>query len=150
MQTQTIVILLILVGAWLLVLTAFVYLTVRHYRRLVKDAKEPDLKRVLDKMLSQTDTNSRDIAVIGRQIKNLEEEGKLHIQKVGLVRFNPFSETGGDHSFSLALLDAIDTGLVITGLHTRERTRVYMKPIKKGKSNLDLSKEELKAISQAT
>lgn len=148
-QTQIIVISLIVLAVWLLVLTGLVYLTVSHYKRLTKDAKGADLKKVLDKILAAVDTNSKDIAGIKRQIKGLENDGKLHIQKVGLVRFNPFNETGGDHSFSLALLNAEDTGLVITGLHTRERTRIYMKSITKGKSNLDLSKEELKALSQA-
>ena len=64
-----------------------------------------------------------------------------------MVRFNPFSEMGGDHSFSVALLDGHDTGIIITGLHTRERTRVYIKPVNKGKSEYDLSKEELKALT---
>jgi hypothetical protein len=63
-----------------------------------------------------------------------------------MIRFNPFSELGGDHSFCLALLDDRDTGVVLTGLHTRERTRFYMKDITNGKSSLELSNEEKKAL----
>jgi len=55
----------------------------------------------------------------------------------------------GDHSFSLALLDGKDTGVVITGLHTRERTRVYMKAIKAGKGEHELSEDEKKALAKA-
>jgi len=69
---------------------------------------------------------------------------------VSLVRFNPFSEMGGDHSFSLALLDAHLTGFIVTGLHTRERTRVYIKKIDGGKCKQDLSKEEREALKKAS
>jgi hypothetical protein len=65
------------------------------------------------------------------------------------VRFNPFKELGGDHSFSLAILDSHDSGIVITSLHTRDRTRVYMKDIKKGKSESELSAEEKSALTSA-
>ena len=68
------------------------------------------------------------------------------IQKVGVVRFNPFKETGGNQSFSIALLDSKDNGLVISSLFTRQGTRIYAKPVKNGKSTYQLSKEELEAI----
>lgn len=73
----------------------------------------------------------------------------MNVQKIGLVRFNPFNETGGDHSFSLALLDGNGNGFVMTGLHTRERTRLYIKPIRNLKSEYELSQEEQKAIKEA-
>jgi hypothetical protein len=68
---------------------------------------------------------------------------------VGLIRFNPFNEIGGDHSFSLAILDGGDNGIIITGLHTRDRTRIYAKQVNKGKSDLELSTEEQKALLKA-
>ena len=108
-----------------------------------------DLKKVLEKILARGEENTKDIKDLTKRFDLLEEDGKLHIQKVGLVRFNPFKELGGDHSFSLAILDAHDSGVVITGLHTRDRTRIYMKDIKKGKSSFELSVEERKALSNA-
>ena len=66
-----------------------------------------------------------------------------------MVRFNPFSEIGGDQSFSVALLDGNDDGLVITSFYTREGNRVYGKPIKQSVSQYALSKEEIKAIEMA-
>ena len=88
-------------------------------------------------------------ADVDKRLDFLEEDGKVHVQKIGLVRFNPFRELGGDHSFSLAILDGINSGVIITGLHTRDRTRIYMKEIKKGKASLELSSEEKKALAQA-
>jgi hypothetical protein len=79
----------------------------------------------------------------------LTAEKQHFFQRMGFVRFNPFAETGGDQSFSVSLLDAKGTGIVFTGLHTREKTRVYAKPIVNGVSKSTLSKEEQKAIEIA-
>ncbi len=80
----------------------------------------------------------------------LEKEGLLHIQKVGLLRFNPFKDTGGDQSFILALLDANSTGVIISSLHTRSGTRWYAKNVVKGKGvDYELSSEETQALKSA-
>jgi hypothetical protein len=108
-----------------------------------------DLKKVFEKVLTRGDENTKDIKTLNEKLNILEDDSKTHIQKVGLVRFNPFKELGGDHSFSLAILDAHDSGIIITGLHTRDRTRVYLKDIKKGRSEFELSDEERKALASA-
>lgn len=71
------------------------------------------------------------------------------VQNVGLVRYNPFQETGGDQSFALALLDKKGDGVVISSLHSRNMTRFYAKPIKSGTAQLSLSDEEAQALQQA-
>ncbi|PIQ05298.1 MAG: hypothetical protein COW72_02875, partial [Candidatus Nealsonbacteria bacterium CG18_big_fil_WC_8_21_14_2_50_37_10] len=71
------------------------------------------------------------------------------IQKIGLVRFNPFKEIGGNQSFSVALLDGNDSGIVVTSLYSREGNRVYGKPIEKGVSNYLLSEEEKQVLEIA-
>lgn len=130
-------------------LSAAFYWLFTFIKRLTKGSKEATLIKVLEKILTTQDQNSQDINVVRKEIQKLEDDGKFHIQKVGVVRFNPFKEIGGDHSFSLALLDAKDSGVIITCLHTRERTRVYMKTIKKSKSGHELSDEEKKALKEA-
>jgi hypothetical protein len=137
------------IGFWLLVLTIGLILILRFFNRLVRRTKKGDLKRVLEKVLAVEAGNTKAIKMLGKEIDKLQDEGQFHVQKVGLIRFNPFQETGGDHSFSIALLDGKDTGVVLTGLHTRERTRVYAKAIKKGKSEHELSNEEKKAFTKA-
>jgi len=103
----------------------------------------------LDRILKLEVDNKKDIGQLTKEVAKLEEEGLTHVQKVGVVRFNPFEETGGDQSFSIALLNGYNTGLVVTVLHARQRTRLYVKPIKKGRSTLELSAEEKKAIGEA-
>lgn len=82
--------------------------------------------------------------------KKLENEGKFHIQKVGLLRYNPFKDTGGEQSFVLSLIDGNDTGVIISGLYSRSGTRWYAKKVSDGKGvDLELSEEEKKALKEA-
>ncbi len=136
-------------GIWLLVLTFLIWKSYALFNKLTRGVEVTDLKKVLEKVLSSESQNKKDISEAFRKIAYLEDDGKFHIQKVGLARFNPFKELGGDHSFSIAILDAQDSGIIITSLHTRDRTRVYMKDIKKGKSSSELSVEERKALATA-
>lgn len=136
-------------GVWLIVLTLLLARFLIFFKKLTKGVEVSDLKKVLEKLLLQAEANIKDVKDVNKRVDNLEADVKFHVQKVGLIRFNPFKELGGDHSFSLALLDANDSGVIITGLHTRERTRVYMKDIKKGGSAVELSTEEKKALASA-
>ena len=138
-----------IVALWLFVLSVALLLIYKFFNRLTKDSKKESLKKILDKILETGAGNTKSLKRLEKELDRLQDEGELHVQKVGLIRFNPFKETGGDHSFSIALLDGQDTGIVLTGLHTRERTRVYVKAVKKGKSEHKLSYEEKKALTKA-
>lgn len=71
------------------------------------------------------------------------------VRHVGLVRFSPFHDTGGDQSFALALLDGRGDGVVVTGLHSRTESRLYAKPIEGGSSRYSLTPEEREAMDRA-
>ena len=79
----------------------------------------------------------------------LEQAHEKSVSKVGLVRFNPFGDIGGDQSFSIALLNNEDSGIVITSHYGKEMQRIYAKPVKGGKSEYSLSDEEQHAIEKA-
>lgn len=136
-------------GIWLIIVSALLYRVLALFNKLTKGVEVTDLKKVLEGILAKETKNEKDINDLVRRITAVEEDGKLHVQKVGLVRFNPFKELGGDHSFSLSLLDSENNGIIITSLHTRDRTRVYMKQIIKSKSDAELSDEEKKALAKA-
>jgi len=84
-----------------------------------------------------------------RRLGASEERLGAAIRRVGVVRFNPFRESGGDQSFVVALLDDSGAGVVLTGLHNRNDTRVYAKPVDAGVSKYPLSDEEAQAIKTA-
>ena len=71
------------------------------------------------------------------------------IQKIGMVRYNAFQDTGSNLSFAVALLDDKNTGIVINGIYSRDCSNIYSKPIENGKSNFILSSEEKEAIDIA-
>lgn len=140
---------LIVGTVWLVFLSLAFFGIFFFFRRLTKGIKKEDLIKVLEKILKTQAQNSQDLALVEKEIARLKVEGEGHVQKVGMVRFNPFSETGGEHSFALALLDGRDCGVVVTCLHSRERTRMYLKLIKSGKCSQELSIEEKKALKVA-
>jgi hypothetical protein len=110
-----------------------------------KKQEPQDLKQVL-KQFKVLQNNFQQLLL---EVEKIKKEQVFSIQKVGLIRYNPFSEVGGNQSFSLALLDAQDNGIVITSLYNREGNRVYSKPIEQGQSSYPLSAEEIKAIELA-
>lgn len=148
MNTVIIALYVLLVVFTLVSLSLSIYILF-FFKKLSKGVGRADLIKILNHLSEIEKVNSDSIKEINKTIDEIKNDASFHIQKVALVRFNPFSELGGDHSFSLALLDSHATGFVITGLHTRERTRVYVKKIDKGKSKQDLSKEEKEVLIKA-
>ena len=111
-----------------------------------KNKKEPEnLKEVLG-YLKKLEENYKNLS---QEFEAFKEKSKNGLQRVGMVRFNPFPEVGGDQSFSIAVLDANNDGFVITSHYLRELNRVYAKPVKNGQSQYQLSNEEIEAISKA-
>ncbi len=82
-------------------------------------------------------------------VTDMDKTMKSNIQKVGLIRYNPFDEMGGNLCFALALLDGSDNGVVLNGIHSRTGSFTYAKPIELGVSTYMLSDEEIKAVEMA-
>jgi hypothetical protein len=95
--------------------------------------------RGLEKSLEETN----------REIDTLKQYSQKALTKIGIVRFNPFKEIGGDQSFSIALLDEKKNGVIITSYYGRELNRVYAKEVQGGVSQYELSEEEKEAIKKA-
>ncbi len=82
-------------------------------------------------------------------VTDMDKTDKTKIQKIGLIRYNPFDEMGGNLCFALALLDGHDNGVVLNGIHSRTGSFTYAKPIEMGVSTYMLSDEEIKAVEMA-
>ncbi len=147
---QFVWIVITILSIWLLVVTFFYWKLFSHYNNLIKNGSTDNLFTVLDTLMKQVNGAKKDIALLQETCDRMEREGRLHIQKIGLLRFNPFRDTGGDQSFILALVDGQDTGVVISGLYSRSGTRWYAKKVVKGNSvDHELSEEEKKALKEA-
>ncbi|KKQ28842.1 MAG: hypothetical protein A3H17_00025 [Candidatus Levybacteria bacterium RIFCSPLOWO2_12_FULL_37_14] len=135
---------------WLCILTYFLWKALAHYNKLGQGLKEKNFKSIMETLLKDVGIAKKDIDNLKLYCDKIQKEGFLHIQKIGLVRFNPFKDTGGDQSFILSLVDGNDTGVIISGLYARSGTRWYAKRIIKGKSiEHELSEEEKKALKEA-
>ena len=140
---------LFLFSLWLGGVTFLLLKTLGNYNRLTKGVSDQTLSEVLNDFLDKEKITQKELARVLEEIGSLREEAKLSIQKVGLVRFNPFADTGGDQSFALALLDGKDSGIVVTSLYSRNGVRWYVKTIRKGKGiEHELSKEEAEAVKK--
>jgi len=111
-----------------------------------KKREEPKNFREILAFLKKLEKN---IDNLSQDLEALKHSNRFSLKKVGMIRFNPFSDVGGDQSFSIALLDDNNDGLVITSLYTREGNRIFGKPIKNGGSKYPLSQEEKGAIKKA-
>lgn len=112
-----------------------------------KDAK--NLEESINKLIADTDVSRLNFEKIFQEQKEQRKMLSSAVKKIGIVRFNPFNNTGGDQSFAIALLNSKNSGIVISSLYLREGTRVYAKPIDSLKSTYPLSKEEEEAIKKA-
>lgn len=119
------------------------------YYKFMNGLSGVNIEAVLDDCLDKVN------GVIGKnknieyQINTIERNMYYCVQKVGVVRYNGFDNVGSDLSFSIALLDNNDDGVVISSLYSRESSSTYAKPILKSKSKHALSAEEIKAIDVA-
>ncbi|MEA2621761.1 MAG: hypothetical protein QOH61_671 [Chloroflexota bacterium] len=111
---------------------------------------DPALDQILSAQMQRLDALVKDVQGLGARTRSVETVSRQAVQSMGLVRFNPFREdTGGNLSFALAMLDADDNGIVISSLHSRQTTRVYLKAITAGRADAALSDEESEALRQA-
>ena len=140
-------IIIIILTLWLAALSYYFFRMKRHYDMLTEGANKKTLEEVLTNLTRGLQIAKKDIDLLISRCDTIEKHQQFHVQKIGLLRFNPFKDTGGDQSFILALLDAQDTGVVITALYSRSGTRWYAKRVKKGKGlDHELSDEEKRSL----
>lgn len=134
---------------WLLVLSILFWNMFSHYNKLSQGVGG-SLKSILENLLKEITIAKKELGSLKDHAGKLQKEGSFHIQKVGLLRFNPFKDTGGDQSFILSLIDGNNTGVIISGLYSRSGTRWYAKRIVNGKSlEYELTDEEKRALKEA-
>ncbi|MEO8274065.1 MAG: DUF4446 family protein [Chloroflexota bacterium] len=121
----------------------------RRLDSLTAGSDAQSLEAVLGGHIERVRQVVRDVDAVGARTATVERDLQGSFGRVGLVRFNPFEDTGGNQSFALALLDGHGDGFVISSLHSRTGTRLYAKSIAAGASETALSEEESAALRQA-
>lgn len=138
---------LIFLTGWLLLITVLYFRAVRHYKKITV-SDEKSLEDAINTIFHGLDELHKMNSSVDERVGALETKNIKNIQRVSMKRFNPFGDTGGNQSFSMALLDGNNDGVVFSSLHGRSGTRIYAKPVKSGKQEEhELSAEEQDVIN---
>ncbi|SEN47451.1 DUF4446 family protein [Paenibacillus sp. OV219] len=109
-----------------------------------------ELESVIINLKQRLDAQEEGQSKLKQSVQSLGDTMKNKKGNIGILRYNAFAERGSDLSFSIAVVDDGEDGMVLSGIHGREQTFVYAKPVKDGKSQYPLTPEELEAISLAS
>jgi hypothetical protein len=145
----SLVVAVLVLAAWVAWLQRSEALLRRRLRRVLPDGETGAIDEVLDRQLKRIDSLTERVDALNKLHHELEALSQRTIQKVAVIRYNPFSDTGGDQSFAIALLDSLGNGIVLSSLHSRTDTRVFAKPVQGGRSKYQLSDEEQDAVKKA-
>lgn len=148
---------LIILFVFLLVILLLYFRVTMHLRKLRESYSKfmnklgngNDLEQMMRNYIDKVEkTDERNEEIIN-YCKKIDNEIKGCTQKIGIVRYNAFKDTGSDLSFTLALLDKYNNGVVLNGIYARDSSNIYAKPVKNGESKYVLSNEEKEAIKIA-
>jgi len=120
-----------------------------QYQQLMTGTSGGNLEALLNDHVAQVRTTATRVDAVEELARQIEAGSRFNLQHLGLVRYNPFRDTGGDQSFAIALADGQGYGLVLSSLHTRDTTRVYAKALQAWESAHPLTDEENEAIALA-
>ncbi len=121
----------------------------KYNKFMKKIGNGKNIEEDLENYMYRVERVERQNAEIISYCKNLDDEVAKSIQKVGIVRYSAFKDTGSDLSFAVAMLDENNDGVVFNGIYSREMSNIYAKPVKNGVSEYTLSEEEKEAIRRA-
>ncbi len=142
-------VLLAVVAVWVFDLQARLRRLERRYESLFSSEEEPSFAAALERLAARfSKINARTERLVV-QMEEIDRTLIRCVQGIGLVRYSAFEDTGGDQSFSLAMVDGDGDGLVISALYGRDATRVYAKPVEGWTSSRTLAKEEERALTEA-
>jgi len=133
-----------------LVLIAYrLYIVERRLSRIFGKSRDTSFEGVVAGHAEALTRVQGELGRLASAHEALTDSFTASVQKVSMLRFNPFSDSGGDQSFAIALLDGQNNGFVLSGLYVQGRPMVYAKPIARGQSHYTLSAEEASVLTRA-
>ncbi|MBP3966882.1 DUF4446 family protein [Paenibacillus lignilyticus] len=121
----------------------------KSYTQFMSGAGVEELESVILELKQRLSTQEEGQNKLKQSVHTLNDTLKKKKGNIGIHRYNAFAERGNDLSFSIAVIDDTEDGMVLSGIHGRENTFVYAKPVQEGQSKYPLTPEEKEAISLA-
>ena len=143
------VILILLIIGLLITIIKFSSINKKYKEFMKKLGDGKDIQEDLENYMYRVERVEKQNAEIRGIIEDINTNMSSCIQKIGMVRYNAFKDTGSDLSFALAMLDEKNNGVVLNGIYSREMSNIYAKPVENGKSTYTISEEEQEAIQKA-
>lgn len=119
------------------------------YRKVTRGVNNKNLEEVIVDYLNKVEESKKISEDVKALYGDMDSRIKECVQKVSVIRYKAFEDVGSDLSFSLAMLDENNDGILLTGIFGRNESTTYAKPIEKGISRYDLSEEEEEALNNA-
>jgi len=141
--------LVVVLSIWVVTLQVRLNRLVSHNNRLFSGTTFGSFEDAMDRYVTRLEDTVVQVDNLTQLCQAVESNLLGTIQSIAIVRFNPFSDTGSDQSFAVALLDGNGSGVVLSSLFSRASTRMFAKAIVAGKSNHPLTDEEREAIERA-
>jgi hypothetical protein len=121
----------------------------KNYKSMLNGQGTMNIEQILMDIQDKGNKQAERTENMERSILQIQSKMKEMKSNIGIYRYNAFAEGGSDFSFSIAILDDHQSGVVITGIHNREQVYVYAKPMEQGQSKYTLSPEEKEAITRS-
>ena len=121
----------------------------KKYRKMMRGVNNKNLEEALIDNLDNIGKALEQSELAINECKAISEEMKGCVNKIAIMRYKAFEDVGSDLSFSVAILDSFNDGVIITGIYSRHDSTTYAKPIDKGISRYDLSEEEIHVLNEA-
>lgn len=121
----------------------------RNYDRFMRGKDMENMEEIIWSQFDRIEKLEASDAEKKKQINRLFKNLQTTYQKKGLVKYDAFREMSGKLSYSLALLDKNNDGILLSSTYSREGCYSYIKDIVKGESAINLSEEEEKALKIA-
>lgn len=134
---------------WNIILSVKLSKLNRKYRKFMRGTSGKNFEAMLLEQVETIEDAVGRVNLVNGELLELKNQTDRCIQKCSIVRYNAFSDTGSDLSFSVALLDNFNDGFMLTGIYGRNESITYAKPIDKGVSKYPLSVEEEMALNRS-
>jgi Na+-transporting methylmalonyl-CoA/oxaloacetate decarboxylase gamma subunit len=121
----------------------------KRYRKFMRGVNNKNIEELIVGYLDKVDEAKNIAESVKGMYENIDNRLKDCVQKTSVIRYKAFEDVGSDLSFSIALLDDKNDGVILTGIYGRNESTTYAKPIDKGISRYDLSEEEMHVLNDA-
>jgi hypothetical protein len=133
---------------WNIILSSQLAILNRKYKKFMRGTSGKNIEGIFLEELENIKANDQKFDAINTRLGVMQDQLDRCLQKQSIVRYNAFTDTGSDLSYSIAIMDNLDNGISITGIYGRNEFIGYAKPIDNGNSSYQLSVEEQMAISR--